>query len=294
MWPAHSRRRLRAQTPVRRSKSDDRRGASVACLALGVVWGTSFVFTHLAAQHFSAAQTTPLRVVFGLIPVVLFALATGAYRLWHLQHLQHFLVMSVSATALYYYAYAAGTYRLDSGVAGALSGSIPLFTFVVPVLMFRTEPFKGRKAVGLGVGVVGVVVLAQPWAADNDNASGVLFMMLGSASLGASFGYARRFVSPLDIPVAASATYQMVIAAVGLVLFTDLDGITAIADDTEALIAVVVGLGAVGTGLAFILYYMAVSGLGAVTASSASYIPPAVAMISGIGFLQEPATVANL
>ena len=42
--------------------------------------------------------------------------------------------------------------------------------------------------------------------------AGVLFMLLGSASLGASFGYARR-ISPLGIPAAALATYQMVLAA---------------------------------------------------------------------------------
>lgn len=60
-------------------------------------------------------------------------------------------------------------------------------------------------------------------------------MLLGSASLGLSFGYARRSISPLGIPAAAAATYQMLIAAIGLVLLTDLDGITAITQDPVAL-----------------------------------------------------------
>ncbi len=113
-------------------------------------------------------------------------------------------------------------------------------------------------------------------------------MLLGSASLGASFGYARRFISPLGIPAASLATYQMVLAALGLSLITDWRGITTITDNTLALCGVVIGLGAVGTGLAFILYYVAVAGLGALTASTATYIPPMVAMIIGTTVLHEP------
>ena len=44
-----------------------------------------------------------------------------------------------------------------------------------------------------------------------------------------------------------------------------------------------VGLGILGTGVAYVLYYFIVDHLGAVTASSATYIPPVVAL--GIGWL---------
>jgi drug/metabolite transporter (DMT)-like permease len=41
-------------------------------------------------------------------------------------------------------------------------------------------------------------------------------------------------------------------------------------------------------GVVFILYYVAVAGLRAVTASTATYIPPVVAMIIGTTILGEP------
>jgi drug/metabolite transporter (DMT)-like permease len=264
-----------------------RPAALAAYVALGIVWGTNFVFMHLASPFISAAQTTLLRVIFGLLPVAVFALVRRSFASWHLRYAHHFVVMSVLATGLYYYAYAAGTYRLDSGIAGALSGSIPLFTFLAAVVVLRTEPFTARKAAGLAVGALGVIVLARPWAAGAVDSTGVLFMLLGSASLGASFGYARRFITPLGIPAASLATYQMVLAAVGLSLLTDWHGITSIADDRLAFSAVVIGLGAVGTGFAFILYYIVVTGLGALTASTATYIPPVVAMIIGATILHE-------
>ena len=262
--------------------------AVAAYATLGTVWGFNFVFMHMASQYISAEQTTLLRIAFGLVPVVVFALVKRAFAWRHLRHTHHFVVMSVLATGLYYYAYAAGTYRLDSGIAGALSGSIPLFAFLAAVLALRTEPFTVRKAAGLAIGALGVVVLARPWAAGAVDATGVLYMLLGSASLGASFAYARRFISPLGIPAAASATYQMVLAGASLTVVTDLDGIIAIMDDPLALAGVALGLGAVGTGLAFILYYITIARLGALTASTATYIPPVVAVIIGATFLREP------
>lgn len=98
---------------------------------------------------------------------------------------------------------------------------------------------------------------------------------------------------PLGIPAAAPATYQMVLAAAGLAVITDLTGITAITQDPGALLEVVVGLGVLGTGLAFVFSYLAVNGLGALTASTATYstatyIAPVVALVIGVGLLGEP------
>lgn len=80
----------------------------------------------------------------------------------------------------------------------------------------------------------------------------------------------------------------MAIAGVALTLLTDLNGITAITADPVALAGVVVGLGMAGTGLAFVLYYVAVNTLGALTASLATYIAPLVALLIGVGLLDEP------
>ncbi len=65
----------------------------------------------------------------------------------------------------------------------------------------------------MGLCAVGVVALARPWGADGIDGTEATWMLLGSASLGLSFGYTRRFISPLGIPEAAAATYQMLIAA---------------------------------------------------------------------------------
>jgi drug/metabolite transporter (DMT)-like permease len=66
-----------------------------------------------------------------------------------------------------------------------------------------------------------------------------------------------------------------------LLATTDLDGVTAIAGDTKTFAGVVVGLGLLGTGVAYVLYYFVVDRLGAVTAASSTYLPPVVALALG-------------
>ena len=65
------------------------------------------------------------------------------------------------------------------------------------------------------------------------------------------------------------------------------------AEDRRATIGVVVGLGILGTGVAYILYYYIVDHLGAVTASSATYIPPVVALAIGWLLVGEPLDVLD-
>jgi drug/metabolite transporter (DMT)-like permease len=134
-----------------------------------------------------------------------------------------------------------------------------------------------------------VLLIARPWAtADAVDTAGVLYMLLGSASVGLSFVYAKKFLSDLDIPPVALTTYQIGLALLTLACVTNLDGITAITKDRRATIGLVIGLGILGTGIAYILYYFIVDQLGAVTASSATYIPPVVALAIGWLLVNEP------
>jgi drug/metabolite transporter (DMT)-like permease len=55
----------------------------------------------------------------------------------------------------------------------------------------------------------------------------------------------------------------------------------------------IIGLGLLGTGLAYITYYYIVEKLGAISASSVTYIPPVVALLIGALLVGEPIKVAD-
>lgn len=83
--------------------------------------------------------------MFDVLPILVFALVTRALKWWHLRHAHHFAVQAVLAAGFSYFAYAAGTYRLDSSIAGVLSVSILLFASIAVTMVFRTKPVTGRK-----------------------------------------------------------------------------------------------------------------------------------------------------
>ncbi len=52
-------------------------------------------------------------------------------------------------------------------------------------------------------------------------------------------------------------------------------------------VGLVLGLGILGTGLAYVIYYYIIEKLGAVSASSVTYIPPIVALAIGVIIVGE-------
>ena len=260
-----------------------KKAAYLAFALLGVIWGSNFIFMKWAAEDISPRQITLLRVVFGFLPIFFFALTQRALRWEHLRYVHHFVVMSLLATAIYYWAFAEGTAVLPSSIAGLLSGAIPLFTFICAWLFLSEEHVNMTKAVGVALGFLGVLLIARPWSGLGAiDISGVAYMMVGSISVGCSFVYARKFVSPLKLPAVALTTYQIGLAMTFLFMVTSLDGIEAVFSDTRAWIGLIFGLGLFGTGLAYVLYYYIVENLGAVAASGVTYIPPVVALVVGV------------
>jgi drug/metabolite transporter (DMT)-like permease len=259
-----------------------KKAAYLAFALLGMIWGSNFIFMKWAAEEISPSQIVLLRVVFGFLPICFFALANRALRWEHVRYAHHFAVMSLLAAAVYYLAFAKGTALLPSSIAGLLSGTIPLFTFICAWLFMREEHINMAKAAGVGLGFLGVLLIARPWSSKGAiDVAGVSWMIAGSLSVGCSFVYARRFISPLKLPAAALATYQIGLAMVFLFLITSLHGIGAVFRNTRAWTGLIFGLGLCGTGLAYVIYYYIVESLGAIAAASVTYIPPVVALLIG-------------
>ncbi len=266
-----------------------------AFFLLGLIWGSNFIYMKLAAERITSIQIVFFRVLFGFVPVCIYAYLSGTLAWRHLKYIGHFFVMALLATTLYYYAYVKGTSLLLSGVAGALSGSIPLFSFALAILFLPEEKINRSRILGMIIGLMGVVTIGRPSGQDliSTNLEGVFYLVVGSLSVGASFVYAKKFIIPLKIPAAALTTYQLGIGLFLLALVTDYHGIGNIWTDLHASIGLIIGLGLLGTGGAYIIYYFIVENLGAVTASSVSYIPPVVALIIGAFIVGEPIELAD-
>ena len=256
----------------------------IAFVFLGLLWGSNFIYMKWAAALISPAQIVLLRVFFGFLPLAFVAWRKRVITRSQLRLLPHFFVMAAVATAFYYYAIVRGTDLLPSGIAGVLGGSISLFTAICSLLFLRSEKLNGLMALGVMLGFAGIVLIARPWEGMGEGAGnpidleGVFWMLSGAIILGVSYVYVRRFLTPHNLPPLALVTWQIGLALLIMLGVANFTGMGRIVEDGRAAFGVVIGLGVLGTGAAFLIYYFLLQELGAVAASGATYITPVVAL----------------
>jgi drug/metabolite transporter (DMT)-like permease len=223
--------------------------------------------------------------------VMLAAVAVGRHHLpRELAPWLHLTVMAVVANIAPYFFFGWGIERVASGLAGVLNATTPLLTLAF-VITTRAERFSVVRASGLLLGFVGVAFLAAPWGSPSldSSLSGVGACLLGSACYAASYVYARRFLTGRGLSALELSAGQMAMGAALLILAAPVVVRNQMAL-TPTVIASVLILGVLGTGVAYVLNYQLIADEGAVVASTVTYLIPVVAVVLGALVLGEPVT----
>jgi len=265
------------------------RGNLVRLLVLAMIWGASFLLMKLALEGVSPMQIVLGRLSFGALALGL-VLAVRREPLPREPALWgHLLLMAVVANIVPFYLFSWGEQHVTSGMAGVLNGTTPLFTLVFAMALLPAERLSGLRALGLVTGFAGVVLVVGPWRSGGENAlAGQLACLGAAACYGISFTYTRRHISGRAAVLPLSVA-QLAVAAGVLWLAAPVVAWTPVRL-TPVVVGSVVALGAVGTGLAYALYYRLIHDAGATTASMVTYLIPVFAVSLGIVVLGEPLT----
>lgn len=263
-------------------------------LALAAIWGASYLFNEIALEDLEPAALIEGRFLFALLLLVPAVVLTGdlAATLTGIRAAPARLaVVALLNAAAPFYLIAWGQQSIDSGLAGVLLASSPLFTALAAWAYEHAERVSGARLLGVLLGFVGVAVLlgAQP-AAGGDAVVGAL-AVVGAALLyavsGLYVGRALRGVAGLAV-----ATGTVLWAAAMLLPFAVRDAPEA-APGADAL-AAVAALGVGGTGVGYLLYFALIRGAGASRAILVNYLIPTMAVAYGTLLLDEPLTVSML
>lgn len=265
------------------------RASLVRLCLLALMWGASFLLIKLALEGLSPLQIVLGRLSAGAAVLLLIvawrrqALPRGV-RLWG-----HLALLGLVANIVPFFLFGFGEERITSGLAGVLNGSTPLFTLVFALAVLPEERLSAARAVGLGLGFAGVVLVVGPWDTNplTSSVPGQLACLGASACYGIGFVYTRRFVSGRGHPPLALAAGQLSAGTLMLWLAAPLLARDPI-DLTATVVASVLALGAVGTGVAYLLYHRLVADAGATSTSMVTYLIPVVAVILGVVVLAEP------
>ncbi|WP_243312902.1 DMT family transporter [Fundidesulfovibrio agrisoli] len=256
---------------------------------LGLLWGANFLFMKISTASLVASQAVWLRLASGALALTPFlpAALRAARRSPRLA--LHVTVMTLAANVFTFHCFMEGTKRLDSGVAGVLSGSVPLLTAMLAAAFLPEERLTRARLAGLGVSFLGIVCIVAPWrGVAASTLAGAGYMLAGGMGYAAAFVYARRFLTQTGVPPLSLAALQMLLAAVLYAPLAQWEGMSRVAGSWQLLACVALGLGALGSGAAYVIYYGLIHAVGAVAASSVSYLPPLAALALGWAFLGEP------
>ena len=259
-------------------------------IALGVVWGCSFIFIKLGLEFLTPVGVAFGRVSLGALTLVLWARFKGiplpkGRLIW-----LHLWVVALLLNVIPGYLFALAETEVTSILAGIINAVTPLMTLLAIMIAFREEKPKSFQVVGLITGFLGVLTVLGAWQGLGDNpASAVLALLCAVACYGVSFPYSRKFVLPKKLQAESLAAGQLVTGSLTLLPIYLIDGISQ-SDYRFGPVIAMLTLGILGSGFAYIWNFKIMEAAGSAIASTVTYVTPVVAVIVGIIFLGEGVT----
>jgi drug/metabolite transporter (DMT)-like permease len=228
-----------------------------------------------------------VRLSLGALVLLAFGLATGSRLPRDAAVWGHLFVSALFANVIPYLLFAYGERQVDSAIAGVLNATTPLWTILIATGVGLEEKPGGRKLAGLALGFVGALVIFEPWRSTSQVMTwGGLACLAAAGAYGISFVYMARFLAGRGLTPLALSAAQLLAASLLSLAALPLLGWQAPAFRVDALVAVAI-LGALGTGIAYVLNYRLLSDDGASAASLVTYLIPIVAVLIGVLTLDE-------
>ncbi len=258
-------------------------------LLLALIWGASFMFIKVELDAgFSPIHVAFLRCALGA-PALLLILAATKDRLPRDRSLwRHLVVLGVLMNAAPFALFAYGETQVSSLLAGIFNSLTPLMTLLFSIGLLPDEPPTAEKVAGLGLGFLGVLVVLAPWnGLGGGSLLGALACIGAASCYGLAFPYLRRHVSGRPETGVAVSAAQVTIGGLLLLLFTPFGALPDHVPGVTVWLSIL-GLGVLGTGVAYILNFNVVREAGAQTGSMVTYLVPVFAVIFGVTLLGEP------
>lgn len=249
--------------------------------AAALIWGSSFLFISIGVDHFGPGLVTFGRILIGAIVLG----CTKRARAVKIDREDWPRVFAVGVTWLAFpmTLFPIAQQHINSGLAGMLNGSIPLFAAIVASIALARLPGPAQR-IGLVVGALGIVLLGWPALREGgSSALGVVLVVIACSS----YGVAVNINVPLaqkygSIPVFWRAQLLSVVLTAPLAIA----GIGDAHWNTGAA-AALLSLGALGTAAAFIAMINLTTRVGSTRGSALTYLEAIIALALGALFHHE-------
>jgi drug/metabolite transporter (DMT)-like permease len=261
----------------------------VSFLLLGAIWGCSFWWIKLGLEILAPVQVAFVRLAVGGGALLVVSALTGTRLPRSRSTWRHLFVMAMLMNSIPFTLFAIGETHVSSVLAGIINASTPLTTLAVILLAFPEEHPNVDRVLGLLAGFLGILVVVGVWQGlGTGELTGIAACLGAVTCYGIAFPYSRRHIAGLPDSGVSLATGQVLIGAAVLLPFGVAGGMPG--PMSAGPVLGLLGLGALGSGIAFALNYQVIRAAGPSTASTVTYLTPLFAVVVGAIFLGESVT----
>jgi len=269
---------------VSKSKSQSWLGLYIA---LGIVWGCSFIFIKLGLEFLTPFGVAFGRCALGALALLIYLKIKGLSLVRDRKMIGHLWVVALLLNVIPGIFFAWAETEVTSILAGIINAVTPLMTLIAIMLVSRNEKPTTPQVVGLLLGFLGVLTVLGAWQGLGDNPLWAILILLAAVTCyGFSFPYSRRYILPAQLAPEVMAATQVTLGAITLLPLFLVNGI-AKSEFMLGPVLAMVALGVFGSGFAYIWNFTIMRAAGSAIASSVTYVTPLVAVLVGFIFLSE-------
>ena len=262
-------------------------GNWIGLIALGLIWGASFLGVAIALEGLSPVWVATGRILIGAVTLSAIAVAMGVRLRMSPEILLYAAGMGVFSNALPFFLLSWSQQHVTSGFAGITMAAIPLFVIGFAHFLIAGEGLTRQKATGFLLGLVGVAVLIGPGvfaASGSDFEAAARFGCL-AAALSYAVGAILTRRCPDVHPVGFGVLALWVASAIMLPTALVSDGLPPLPEMRPALALLYLGL--LPTGFATLLLVGIIRSAGPSFLSQVNYHVPVWSVLLGVVVLAE-------
>jgi len=257
-------------------------------LALGAIWGASFLFQRVAVPEFGALPLVGVRLLVAALVLAIPVILAGHLRLVRDRWPTLLLVGAINS-AIPFSLFAWSLHFLSAGEASVLNATAALFAGLIAALILR-ERMSPRRSLGLVVGFVGVILLV--W--HKLSFSGNLLALAAGLTAALLYGIASHIITRrlTGVPPVAVSGGSLAFSSILLAPIALADLPAAMPSGRAWLAALT--LGVLCTAVAYLMYFRLVKNIGPTRAITVTYAIPAFGILWGHLFLDEHVSLLML
>ena len=265
-------------------------------LALGLIWGSAFLFIKIAVAHFDPLTYVWLRLSLAAGALTLLLRLTGRSLRLPLAVWAAVGLLALLNNVIPFILFGWGQRHIASGLAAILQATTPIFGVVAAHFLTADEKVTPRRLAGVVVGFAGVALMIGPQLSGDGGShlTAQLACLVASVLYALSGIFARRFralgVAPMQLAAAQFVAGAVMLTPVALALG---DPITALPTSLAAWGSVAI-LAIVCSALAYVLFFRLLERAGATNSLLVTLLVPPVAILLGALLLGETFGAAQI